>query len=750
MIVDRPSCGTRKKLSGSITVLLLVAAGLAGSALVAEEGTLGASAAIGGKAHRAEFVPGELLVKFRPNVLNQAWIEGKDDEVAIGTGIINDPLLRWKIEEILGVTTPAGRLKAGGWKLQRVFNRLRPMHKRSRARSGKEVGIPDFYNLMLLQVSPEADVPRLVRELSAAEGIVYAEPNYLHYPDAAPNDAHYNHQDSLEGSSDRDIDAERAWNQTVGSNAIKVGVIDYGIDYDNSDLGGHFGSSGDKVRGGWNFYNNNSDPDDVHFTNWASHSHGTKVAGVIGALRNNSIGVAGIAGGDGGANIGVQLYAFKTGGTSEGLRTSDVIDAIVEASLSPPAGYGCHVINLSFGTYNYSDSMRGAVGTAAANNVVVVAAKGNDGVTTKRYPADFDKWWVIAVGASDENDTREQNTDWSSNYGNDIDVMAPGVLSMVHTTARVEIDPYDSFQGTSAAAPHVSGIAALLLSVQPDLHHADVEGIIKASAEKVRTDLYSYNSEGWHSEMGFGRVNAADALDMLSSPWTLTHASATGGSSSNAGTEYNLPVLPVWDYGNSVYGYAYRIRKTVNFSTTYSAEPFVWGRGANESIGWGRTSPVHSVDHCDVISSTSTSAVLETFVYQVYEYDWESGYTYGRGWFPTSPSNARCAYTVLGTPGTPPVPPEPTACFTVSPTWGNAPLTVTVNASCSSDQDGTITSYSWNMGDGGTRSGQSVSYTYWEADLYDITLTVTDNDGLTDTDTELVLVTCEGGIECPL
>ncbi|MCP4656425.1 MAG: S8 family serine peptidase [bacterium] len=748
MIVDRPSCCAREKLSGSIRALLLVAAGLLGSSLSAEEGTLGAPASMADKPHKAEFVPGELLVKFRPNVLNQAWIEGGDDEVAIGTGIINDPLLRWTIEEILGVASPAGRLKSGGWKLKRVFNRLRPMHKRSRARSGKEVEIPDFYNLMLLQVSTEADVPRLVRELSAVEGIVYAEPNYLLYPDAAPNDSRYDRQESLEGSLDRDIDAERAWNQTVGSNAIKVGVIDYGIDYDHPDLGGHFGSPGDKVRGGWDFFNNDSDPDDVHFDSWVSHSHGTKVAGVIGALRNNSIGVAGIAGGDGGANTGVQLFAFKTGGTADGLRASDTIDAIVEASLSPPSGYGCHVINLSFGTYDSSDSLRGAIGTAAANNVVVVAAKGNAGVTTKRYPADYDKWWVIAVGASNEDDTREQSEAWGSNYGNGIDVVAPGVTGMVQTTARVEILPYDSFQGTSAAAPHVSGIAALLLSVRPDLHHSDVEGIIKASAEKVRTDLYNYDSDGWHPEMGFGRVNAADALDMLSSPWTLTHASATGGTSSYAGSEYNLPVAPIWGYGNHVYGYVYRIRKTVNFSSTYSSKPYVWGRGANESLGWGRTSPVHSVDHCEVISSTSTGAVLETYVYRVYEYDYESGYTYGRGWHPTSRTNAKCAYTVLGTPGTPPVPPEPNACFTVSPTWGNAPLTVTVNASCSSDPDGTITNYSWNMGDGGTRSGQSVSYTYWEADTYNITLTVTDNDGLTDTDTETVLVACEGG-DCP-
>jgi hypothetical protein len=91
----------------------------------------------------------------------------------------------------------------------------------------------------------------------------------------------------------------------------------------------------------------------------------------------------------------------------------------------------------------------------------------------------------------------------------------------------------------------------------------------------------------------------------------------------------------------------------------------------------------------------------------------------------------------------------PNACFTVNPSWGNAPLTVTVNASCSSDPDGTITSYSWDMGDGATRSGQSFSYTYWGTGFYDITLTVTDNHGLTDTAWDWVEVMCEGGEICP-
>ena len=87
----------------------------------------------------------------------------------------------------------------------------------------------------------------------------------------------------------------------------------------------------------------------------------------------------------------------------------------------------------------------------------------------------------------------------------------------------------------------------------------------------------------------------------------------------------------------------------------------------------------------------------------------------------------------------------PNACMTVSPTFGTSPLTVSLNASCSSDPDGTITQYRWEMGDGSIRTGQSTSYTYFEPGDYTIRLTVTDNDGLTDTDFEFVFVACENG-----
>ena len=87
----------------------------------------------------------------------------------------------------------------------------------------------------------------------------------------------------------------------------------------------------------------------------------------------------------------------------------------------------------------------------------------------------------------------------------------------------------------------------------------------------------------------------------------------------------------------------------------------------------------------------------------------------------------------------------PNACMSVSPNFGQSPLRVTLNASCSNDPDGTITSYTWNMGDGGTRSGETASYTYYLEGSHTITLTVRDNTGQTDTAVDFVFVSCEEG-----
>lgn len=152
------------------------------------------------------------------------------------------------------------------------------------------------------------------------------------------------------------IDLPRAWRHSHGNSAIKVAILDHGVSYTHPDLGGGIGT-GFRVRGGWDYKDNDANPLPVFETNKRVR-HGTPIAGIIGALNNNSTGVVGIAGGWETIESGVQLYSFRVSSdnvNSNGDRLIDrslIPEAIIEIAADPSIndgfGYGCHVINCSF------------------------------------------------------------------------------------------------------------------------------------------------------------------------------------------------------------------------------------------------------------------------------------------------------------------------------------------------------------------------------------------------------------------
>ena len=164
---------------------------------------------------------------------------------------------------------------------------------------------------MYLSVQENTDIPTLCKKLEKLPYVIYAEPDYYRKTvDApAPDDPIFVQQHGWEQGNDRDIDLLRAWDFTRGSNNVIVGVLDGGIDYHNPDLGNGAFGAGAKVAGGYDYADNDSNPDDTGLD-----SHGSAVAGIIGAFANNATGVAGIAGGDGTTgNPGVQLISLRIG-----------------------------------------------------------------------------------------------------------------------------------------------------------------------------------------------------------------------------------------------------------------------------------------------------------------------------------------------------------------------------------------------------------------------------------------------------
>lgn len=299
------------------------------------------------------------------------------------------------------------------------------------------------------------------------------------------------------------------------------GRAGHGIAYENY---GSFTQAPDLAQtgfaDGWDFINNDSHPDD-------DNGHGTHVAGTIAQSSNNGYGCAGIA-------PDARLMPVKVTSADGTGPTSALMDGIRFA-----ADKGARVINISLGTPTMSEGLRDAVKYAQDKGVLIVAAAGNDGTATPVYPAAFPG--VISVGA-----TRfDGQVAFYSNYGPTLSVVAPGgdpnvdqnndgfvdgILQQTFSSDRPGQFGFYFKAGTSQAAPHVTGVAALVLSIHPEFTPAQVTDAI----EKTATDL---GPPGRDDHYGYGLVNAAAAVNFGST----SLMSPAGVNSSNIdASQYNF------------------------------------------------------------------------------------------------------------------------------------------------------------------------------------------------------------------
>ncbi|MBA2113443.1 S8 family peptidase [Bremerella alba] len=316
-----------------------------------------------------------------------------------------------------------------------------------------------------------------------------------------PNDASYS---STYGMNQ--IDAPEAWNKTTGSDSVVVGVIDTGVDYTHPDLAGNIWTNPGEIAGngidddnngfiddvhGYDFVNNDGDPmDDNH--------HGTHVAGTIAAQGNNGRGVSGVA-------WNTSIMALKFLSASGAGYTSDAVRAINYATMMRTQyDVNIRVLNNSWGGGGFSGSLEAAIQASEQADILFVAAAGNDGTnndSNPHYPSNYDVSNVISVAATDKND----NLASFSNYGaSTVDIAAPGV-GIYSTIAG---GYYASFSGTSMAAPHVAGVAALAFAYDPDATAAEVKDAILGGGDLI---------SGLNGDVSTGmRLNAAGTLDLLS------------------------------------------------------------------------------------------------------------------------------------------------------------------------------------------------------------------------------------------
>ena len=368
-------------------------------------------------------------------------------------------------------------------------------------------------NAILLELPEGESVDQGIQHMQDLAGVRYAEPDYQHhYMQTFPNDPDFgelwglHNEGQTGGTTDADIDAPEAWDITTGSSEVVAGVIDSGVQYSHPDLQDNMWRNPGEIPGndidddengyiddvyGWDFYNNDNDP-------WDSLGHGTHVAGTIGAVGNNETGVTGI-------NWNVQIAALKVG-DNQGLSTSAIVEAIEYA-----VDMGFEVTNNSYGGAFFTQAERDAIAYANEHDQLFVAAAGNGGMdgigddidAEPVYPAAFDLDNIISVAATDHNDDLAV----FSNFGEtSVDLAAPGVniLSTVPGSA------YEYLQGTSMAAPHVTGAVALMNAYNGGATGAEVKSAIMNGVDEIGS-LDGLMVTG-------GRLNLHKALQNMPSP----------------------------------------------------------------------------------------------------------------------------------------------------------------------------------------------------------------------------------------
>lgn len=372
-----------------------------------------------------------------------------------------------------------------------------------------------------------------VQALKASGNYKLVSPNLMHtVSDCSVDDPRFNRQWALKndggslqgnGTIGADIDAEAAWSITTGSSNVTIVIVDSGIDTLHPELLGKLLPGYDAMEDGTNGYPT---------PNFDSDGHGTACAGIAAANTNNTLGVAGVCQDCKVVPIRVFHYEVILGEVQPWSETAFFLNAMTWQTQNDidVSSNSWAVPDILLALYPGSDSLVNAVIDEVVDNargglgVPMLFSSGNDGVTDTipLWPARYEK--TIAVGATSMCDEQKTPTScdgenwWAGNWGEGLDVSAPGVkvatIDMLGSNGFNNTEYTNTFNGTSAACPNAAGAMGLLLSEFPQMPSWLARKVLSKGAEKVGGYDYGTWKEngGWSKELGYGRINAYNAL----------------------------------------------------------------------------------------------------------------------------------------------------------------------------------------------------------------------------------------------
>ncbi len=529
----------------------------------------------------AEFVPGDILVK------------RKD---------VPGGLRHKSVPTVAGAALTHQQSFPDGVDLVKVVPPQRPLQK---AGGPAKLNVPGSADNAMRALTIDT-----IKKLRADPHVEYAEPNFIRRLAAVPNDQFYGYQWHYQL-----MNLPQAWDVTTGSNNVIVAVIDSGVLTNHPDLnsrfiaGYDFISSATSARDGGGI---DSDPTDVGDDPQGASSsfHGTHVAGTIGAVTNNSTGVAGVTW----QGQTMPLRVCGSGGCAD----ADIAQAIrYAAGLSNNSGtvpaQRANIINMSLGGPGSNQTVLNAVSAARAQGVIVVAAAGNDNTSAPSYPASYDG--VISVSAVG---ITAQKTSYS-NYGAFIDVAAPGgemstdlngdglpdgVLSTLGNDAGGLT--YWFMPGTSMASPHVAGVIALMLAVNPNLTPTDIDQLITGThpdtTRRITHDLGVTGRDDWY---GHGLLDAAQAV--------IAAGEVPGGAGTQPAGSILAVSTPTLDFANFLTGLQFVVSNAGvgTLSVTSISDDAAW-LTISPSSGTTPLAVIAAVDRSSLSAGTYTATITVT------------------------------------------------------------------------------------------------------------------------------------------